>query len=69
MTDRLDTETVQTWIDGLDAIVSILMFVTAIVVGLVGAYFGHWWSLLLIPAGWLITALDPKIGRWKHVWE
>ena len=61
--------TVQIWIDGLQAITTILIFMASIAWGILGAYLGHWWALLLIPAGWLITALDPQIGRWKHVWE
>lgn len=69
MSDQSKSQTDHNWLDALEAIATTAVFVAAVAAGLIGAAFGHWETLVLIPIGWLFAALDPKIGRWRHVWE
>ena len=66
--DSSDTETVH-WLDAINGLVTVAIFVTVVIAALVGAFLGEWMALVLIPIGWIFAAFDPHVGRWKHVWE
>lgn len=68
-TDKQRKRTEHSTLEAVQAIATVVMFVAAIAAALVGAYLGHLLALLLIPISWIITAFDPQIGRWRHVWE
>ena len=64
--DGSDTGTKQSILENF---VTVMTFVMAVGFAIAGVLDGHLWTVVLIPIAWILTALDPQIGRWKHVWE
>lgn len=57
------------WLRIINAILTSCVFIASVVLGVIALYYGHWPLLLITLLGWLYVALDPDIGKWKHVWD
>lgn len=60
------TETV---LQGVQVILDVLVYLGAVALGILGTLNGRPELLALIPLAYIVIALDPVHGRWRHVWQ
>lgn len=56
-------------LQGIQAVLDVIVYLGVVVLGVLGALNGRPVLLVLIPLAYIVIALDPYHGRWRHVWQ
>lgn len=64
-----DADSSEDVLQGVQVILDVLVYLSVVGLGVLGAMNGHPELLALIPLTYVAIALDPHHGRWRHVWQ
>lgn len=62
-------ESTENSLQGVQVILDVLVYLGVVGLGVLGALNGRPELLALIPLAYVVIALDPVHGRWRHVWQ